>query len=649
MLLTLVLVNIVTLVISISNKKDQASTYISYLRNDLLSNRTGSVYKSINLIADDFSYIAMQKEPGSPIIFLDDKSKITYNFSVPVKYSPDSNMVLYDFEFKIELLPYLKIFLLSIITFFVLFILLKNALILHVRSKVQENLKVERSKAIAETTQIIAHDVRKPFSMLKSSLSILKNIDGEDRDATLRLTETEVNKALHDANNLLEDIMEMGNTTEIKLNQVSLEELIKSSLEQISTAFIGKDADLQFDLSSRYVLGEFGRLKRVFTNILSNAVEASEDSVPKLWIRSEKEGRRVKITIGNSGSFIEKEDRSKLFDNYFTKGKKDGTGLGLYICKKVVEAHGGSISIHSSKAPLYTEFSFDLEEAESKLTSDLKLKPELSDYLPMALSYKKSQEVNKVAEDTKEELQSEKPLKKKIAILDDEPLYRKNLEKLILSSSLLKEYEIYSFSRYQDLENSSLKFDALITDLDLEDSDFTGYDAAKLIRKRSPKTKICVHSNNKGKEVEAKSFESGADIFLAKPAEMSSIEDFLLKEISTNSLHIIVLDDEKIYLNAWKASLENDAKVHLYEDTSYLVEDVYSSKIDLTKIDIIICDFYFKNDDVSTNKIGEFLRNKGFKGKLLLSSNGIEKELPKGFDRMISKETVPFSEILKLT
>lgn len=79
-----------------------------------------------------------------------------------------------------------------------------------------------------------------------------------------------------------------------------------------------------------------------------------------------------------------------------------------------------------------------------------------------------------------------------------------------------------------------------------------------------------------------------------------------------------------------------------------MVEDVFNEKLNLAKVDIIICDYYFKNDDISTNKIGEFARKKGFKGKLILSSNGIEKDLPDGFDKRIPKEALSIEELTKV-
>jgi signal transduction histidine kinase len=83
-----------------------------------------------------------------------------------------------------------------------------------------------------------------------------------------------------------------------------------------------------------------------------------------LWIRTSEQEGFVEFTLGNGGSFIPAESLSKLFDAFFTSGKRGGTGLGLAIAKTIVEAHGGSIRCVSEKTEEHptglVEFTFTL-------------------------------------------------------------------------------------------------------------------------------------------------------------------------------------------------------------------------------------------------------------------------------------------------
>ena len=120
------------------------------------------------------------------------------------------------------------------------------------------------------------------------------------------------------------------------------------------------------------------RLPRVFLNILSNAIEAVETKEVELWISASggeqmPKGGHVDIRVGNLGSFIAPEARSKLFDLFYTSGKKGGTGLGLAIVRKIIEAHGSSVVCSSERSEACpqgkVEFVWKLARAASEFPS----------------------------------------------------------------------------------------------------------------------------------------------------------------------------------------------------------------------------------------------------------------------------------------
>lgn len=87
------------------------------------------------------------------------------------------------------------------------------------------------------------------------------------------------------------------------------------------------------------------RVQRVFSNIINNALEAMSVNKGRLWFFTKEDlnSQFTQFCIGNSGSFIQKEEVSKIFDAFYTKNKQGGTGLGLAIAQEIIYAHGGKI------------------------------------------------------------------------------------------------------------------------------------------------------------------------------------------------------------------------------------------------------------------------------------------------------------------
>ena len=86
-------------------------------------------------------------------------------------------------------------------------------------------------------------------------------------------------------------------------------------------------------------------MRRVLTNLVVNAVQAMSDG-GKLRIRAERTGKDVLVSVEDTGIGISEENMGKLFQPLFTT-KPKGQGLGLPVCKRIVEAHGGDILVES--------------------------------------------------------------------------------------------------------------------------------------------------------------------------------------------------------------------------------------------------------------------------------------------------------------
>ena len=242
-------------------------------------------------------------------------------------------------------------------------------------------------QAIADTTAMVAHDVRKPFSMLKTYLGMLARVnDAASYKKIATKVVPEIDRSLEVVNGMLADLLEVRSPSVNMLTQdASPAKLIEEAVIDAFRHFPNADVRLDFSFKHRYMVAvDIGRVGRVFSNIVGNALQAVSGGA-SLWLETIDKPEHIEFCIGNSGSLIQSEDLGRIFDAYFTSGKKGGTGLGLAIAKKVVLAHGGDIYCRSAQNLAYpngfVEFHVTLPKAQVLDTSPQTVLPRHSSQL----------------------------------------------------------------------------------------------------------------------------------------------------------------------------------------------------------------------------------------------------------------------------
>lgn len=253
-----------------------------------------------------------------------------------------------------------------------------NTLLKEIQKFHEKNKKLAQFSAIAQTTQMLAHDVRKPFSMIHDMLWLLENTNDPNEFATLSKKCTrDIRQVLASVDGMINDVMEIGRTTELQKSPVSPELIIMISLTEACQTFQKTNVKVSYKLNHRYMINVNKlKLQRVFSNIFINAIQAMKSQEGTLWIKTSEDlaKNRTTFCIGNSGSFIPKQDLPQLFDAFYTKNKLDGTGLGLAIAQKIVMEHEGQIWCESSEEKQSVEFYFTLPIArgiKNKKTASL--------------------------------------------------------------------------------------------------------------------------------------------------------------------------------------------------------------------------------------------------------------------------------------
>ncbi|WP_456397364.1 two-component system sensor histidine kinase NtrB [Desulfurobacterium sp.] len=196
----------------------------------------------------------------------------------------------------------------------------------------------------------ISHELRNPLSGMKASAKLMLTLKIFDEEL-LEVILSEIERI----ERFLDRISENFDFTNLKWCRYNIHKLLNDVLKTFKTVFEEKriEIDRRFDPSLPEVYMDKDRMFQVLSNLIKNSIEAVENSkIRKITIET---GYAIQpkgfyfIKIKDTGSGIEKEDLENLFTPFFTKGKENGTGLGMYISREIITNHGGKIEVHSIK------------------------------------------------------------------------------------------------------------------------------------------------------------------------------------------------------------------------------------------------------------------------------------------------------------
>lgn len=217
-----------------------------------------------------------------------------------------------------------------------------------IKTKSDELIKSERLATIGTMASRIAHDLKNPLTIMQTysdmlTPEILAKLDYKDREKWLRLQ-----NSILDMNKIIEDVLDFARTTEIKKKKNSFLSILRLALNHVKSSYriainLPED-DISIKCDAR-------KLEGVLANLLNNAVHALEGH-GEISVTASSDSEFVTIQVKDSGPGIPEENLKKIFEPMFTT-KNTGTGLGLVICKSIVEQHGGTISV-SNKPTTFT-------------------------------------------------------------------------------------------------------------------------------------------------------------------------------------------------------------------------------------------------------------------------------------------------------
>jgi two-component system sensor kinase FixL len=211
--------------------------------------------------------------------------------------------------------------------------------------KAQEQLiKSERLAAIGQVAAMVGHDLRNPLTSIKGATYYLKKKLGPKMDEeAIEMLEL-IEKNIEHSNEIITDLMEYSKEILLELTETTPKSIVRDALSLVEV--LENVHVLDLTQSEPKIKVDVAKMKRVFGNLIKNAIDAMPIG-GKLAITSRESNANMEIAFADTGIGMTKEIMEKIWTPFFTT-KAKGMGLGLAICKRIVEAHGGNISVEST-------------------------------------------------------------------------------------------------------------------------------------------------------------------------------------------------------------------------------------------------------------------------------------------------------------
>lgn len=205
-------------------------------------------------------------------------------------------------------------------------------------------------------TATLTHDLKGPLLGVNRIVELIadgKLGDVNDQQRSLLLQIVHTNKR---SLSLIQDMLDVfryeKDIHSLCLVQTDVREIIKSSVTDLSPLANNRGIQIKLDMSSDFKMAEVDQtsIRRVLQNLLDNAIKFS-DSGKEVTVKAWSDANKIHVAVKDRGPGISQDDSGKLFQRCFQgaagKEANRGMGLGLYLCKQIVDAHKGEIKCHS--------------------------------------------------------------------------------------------------------------------------------------------------------------------------------------------------------------------------------------------------------------------------------------------------------------
>lgn len=204
----------------------------------------------------------------------------------------------------------------------------------------------------AEQTAFFAHEIKNPLAVIKANVQLIELDNGGENKKSFEAVYEQIDKI----NRLIQENMDLIKMSES--NKCDIIRIIDKAVNTYSAnnrEFKIKYKDQKVNVDCKTEL-----LESLFGNLIKNAVEATVDG-DLIEIEIKRKGKRVAVSIADNGCGISEKDLECIGELFYTT-KKGGSGVGIFMCKRIVEQNGGKFKIAHNK-PKGTKVTVELNTA----------------------------------------------------------------------------------------------------------------------------------------------------------------------------------------------------------------------------------------------------------------------------------------------
>ncbi|MEM6911570.1 MAG: ATP-binding protein [Verrucomicrobiota bacterium] len=243
-------------------------------------------------------------------------------------------------------------------------------------------MQSEKLASLGQLSAGIIHEINNPVNFIGTATQVLrKKLNRLETEAVpgWEAIVNDIRDGLARISSIVQDLRSFSHPGDQPLSPLPLHGVVDSALRFLVKSIRDANADIQTSIpESIQVMGDQNRLIQVLLNLLQNALQATKlNQAPQIAILAEEVDAGVLLKVRDEGTGIPNDALSKLFDPFFTtKQVGEGMGLGLSICHRIMEDHGGTIQVKSQPGS-FTEFQLFFPEA-SPSSNEFTLRQDLT-------------------------------------------------------------------------------------------------------------------------------------------------------------------------------------------------------------------------------------------------------------------------------
>ena len=219
----------------------------------------------------------------------------------------------------------------------------------------QQMIATERLASLGTLAAGVAHEINNPLAIIKESVGWMKLILNKEELAQMPRKQDfskalgKIENAIERARRITHQLLGSVKETDSALAEIKINELTDEAVDLVKKEAKNKDIEVttEIDPSAATIWSDPYKLRQVLINLITNAVHATGTG-GKISIILENKGDDVALTVRDTGQGIPRENLKKIFEPFFsTKPPGEGTGLGLFVCRSIIEKLGGEMEVES--------------------------------------------------------------------------------------------------------------------------------------------------------------------------------------------------------------------------------------------------------------------------------------------------------------